>query len=140
MATITREITIAAPPEAVWARLRDWAALHTMARGFVTATTSEDRERVVTFFTGATARETIVTVDDEQRRLVWTVTESPLDYVHHNGASQVHDAGGATRFVWSADFLPDELEPVLGPLMERGLAAISQTLEESGTDAGAAAV
>jgi len=36
---------------------------------------------------------------------------------------------GATRFVWIADFLPDEHAPALATMIENGLAAIKRHLD-----------
>ena len=66
--------------------------------------------RVVTFANGMVARELIVDVDAERRRVAWAVVGGRLS--HHNASAQVFaDASGATRFVWIADFLPDEHAP-----------------------------
>ena len=131
MATVRKQTTIDAPPEDVWAALRDWAAIHTrLAPGFVTDLRLEDGDRVLTFFNGAVARERLVTIDDEDRRLVWSIIEGP--YAHHNGAAQVHTASGnATRFEWIADVLPDDLASRTEAMMEQGIKTIKATLEAS---------
>ena len=72
MASIRREIPLAAGPDAVWDVVRDVGAVHTrFAPGFVVATTMEPGARVVTFANGMVARELIVDVDDEARRLAY---------------------------------------------------------------------
>jgi hypothetical protein len=132
MATVIREICIDAPADAVWDALRDFGRLHDrLVRGFVVATEFDGEERVVTFFNGATARERLVTVDDDARRLVYTIVESGLGLAHDNSVAQVFTDGdaGTTRFVWTKDVLPDAVAPALGELMERGLAAIKATME-----------
>jgi hypothetical protein len=74
MASIRREVRIDARPETAWEALRDVGALHTrLVPGFVTDVRLEDGARVVTFGNGMVARELIVDVDDEARRLVWCV-------------------------------------------------------------------
>ena len=98
---------IEARPDEVWAALRDWGALHRrLAPGFVTDTRLDGEDRIVTFAGGLVVREVLVALDDERRRLVWTVVDGP--YSHHNGAAQVHAEGSGSRFVWTADLLPDE--------------------------------
>ena len=131
MATIRKEITIDVPPEDAWAALRDWGALHRrLAPGFATDVRLEDGDRVVTFFNGAVVRERLVTLDEQDRRLVWSIIEGP--YAHHNGSAQVHIASGdATRFVWTADVLPDDLASRTEAMMERGINTIKATLEAS---------
>jgi uncharacterized protein YndB with AHSA1/START domain len=131
MATIEIETTIAAAPEGVWDALRDFGALHTrLAPGFAIDTRVDGRDRLVTFFTGNVLRERLITSDDDARRLVWSVVDGP--YEHHNGAAQVFDAAeGATRFVWTADLLPDEAAPRTRELMQRGAETIRQALESA---------
>jgi hypothetical protein len=130
MATVRREIMIDARPDDVWDALRDVGALHTrLVPGFVTGTRLESGARVVTFGSGAVARELIVAVDDDQRRLVWSVVSGPLAMSHHNAAAQVfaHDTG--TRFVWTVDLLPDDLAGTMTGLVEQGLAVLKRTME-----------
>ena len=129
MACIRKEILIHASPEQVWAALRDWGALHErLAPGFVVDKRLDGDDRIVTFFNGAVARERLVDLDDQARRLVWSIVDGP--YTHHNGSAQVFAAGEhAARFVWIADLLPNELAASTGEMMERGTNAIKETLE-----------
>ena len=62
-------------------------------------------------------------------RLPYTVVESGLHPTHHNGAAQVLDHEGGTRFVWTTDVLPDAIAPTIADLMDRGIEAIKWTLE-----------
>jgi uncharacterized protein YndB with AHSA1/START domain len=129
MASIRREIEIDAPPEEVWAALRDWGALHErLVPGFVVDTRLEGLDRIVTFFTGAVVREVLVDLDDAARRLAWSVVDGP--YTHHNAAAQVLDAGdGRARFVWIADLLPHDAAARTAELMGQGVATVKRTLE-----------
>ena len=140
MASIHREIWIDTAPEAAWAALRDVGAIHRrLAPGFVTDVQLEEGARVVTFGNGRVARERIVDLDDEARRLVWSVVGGAL--THHNASAQVVPEAGGTRFVWIADLLPHALAPRIAGMIEQGLAAIKRTLEQSerreGTDLAA---
>jgi hypothetical protein len=133
MASIHKEILIMAPGEAVWDAARDVGALHTrLVPGFVAETTIlaglDPVVRRVTFGDGLEVRETIVDLDDRQRRLVWTVESERVE--HHNGSLQVFDAGpGASRAVWIADVLPHAIAETFGGMMEQGLAAMKRQLE-----------
>jgi carbon monoxide dehydrogenase subunit G len=131
MASIHRDTMIDADPSAVWDALRDVGALHTrLAPGFVTDVRLEDGARVVTFSNGVVAREVIVDIDDEKRRLVWSVVGGRM--THHNASAQVFaEPGGQTRFVWIADLLPHEVAPAIAAMMEQGLAIIKRTMETS---------
>jgi carbon monoxide dehydrogenase subunit G len=134
MATIHREVRLRARPEDVWAALRDVGAIHRrLAPGFVTDVQVEDggAARVVTFGNGMVARELIVAVDDEARRLVWSVVGGRM--THHNASAQVLPAQdpGESRFVWIADLLPHELGPAIAAMIEEGLKVIKKTLEHA---------
>ena len=132
MTSVSREVTITAPAEKVWDALRDFGALHTrLVPGFVVMTTLSDdgRERVVTFFNGAVAREVLVGIDEDAMRVAYSVVESPMGATHHNASAQVFAVdGGASRFAWTTDVLPDALGEPTAMLMERGIAVIKATL------------
>jgi carbon monoxide dehydrogenase subunit G len=131
MASIRKEISIDARPEAVWAAWRDWGAVERLAPGFVTETRLDGEDRIVTFANGVEVREILVDCDDEARRLVWSIVGGP--YSHHNGVAQVFAEGeNGSRLVWSADLLPNEMAEVTDQTMGRGMEVIKQTLE-SGT-------
>jgi hypothetical protein len=90
----------------------------------------DGEDRIVTFFTGTVAREVLVDLDDEARRLVWSVVDGP--YTHHNGAAQVLEAAdGGAVFIWTADLLPNELAERTAALMEQGIDVVKRTLEAS---------
>ena len=131
MASIHREILIDARPEAVWDALRDVGAIHQrLAPGFVTDVRLEEGARVVTFGNGLVARELIVDVDDQTRRLVWSVVGGAM--THHNASAQVFaEAETRSRFVWIADLLPHELASTIAGMIDQGLAVIKQTLERA---------
>lgn len=129
MASIYREITLHATPDAVWDALRDVGAIHRrLAPGFVTDVRLEPGARVVTFGNGVVARELIVTIDDEARRLVWAVVGGRMS--HHNASAQViPDGDEQCRFVWIADLLPDDVTPGIAAMMDQGLDAIRRKFD-----------
>ena len=129
MATVHSEIVIDRPRDEVWDALRDVGALHTrLVPGFVTDCRLEPGARVVTFANGLVARELIVAIDDDAKRLAWAVVEGRP--THHNASAQVFAEGaGASRVVWIADFLPDALAPALGGMIEQGLTAMKKALQ-----------
>jgi hypothetical protein len=128
MASIRKEMTLAARSDAVWAAVRDVGAIHTrLAEGFVADVKMDGDARIVTFASGMVLREWIVDVDDDARRLVWAAVEGRL--THHNGSIQVFPEGNTCRLVWQADFLPNELKSPIDALMQQGMDAMKQTLE-----------
>jgi polyketide cyclase/dehydrase/lipid transport protein len=87
--SIRTEVLIDARPEDIWTALRDFGAVHQrLAPGFVTDARLDGDARVVTFFSGAVGREQLIDIDDEGRRLVYSVIESPLGLTHHNASGR----------------------------------------------------
>jgi hypothetical protein len=133
MATVQHEIVVGVQPNQVWDAVRDVGAIHTrLAPGFVVDVKLEEGARVVTFGTGATARELIVDCDDDSRRLAWAVVESPLNMSHYNASMQVFAEGSnseSCRVVWTADLLPHDVAPRVSEIIATGLAVMKQTME-----------
>jgi carbon monoxide dehydrogenase subunit G len=129
MATIHKEISIAAPPEHVWAAVRDVGNVHTrLVPGLVTDTRLEQTARVVTFANGMVVRELIVTIDDTAQRLAYASVGGRA--MHHNASIQVFpDGSGGSRLVWITDVLPDDVAGPIRGLVEQGSAIMKQTLE-----------
>lgn len=130
MASIHREIGVAAPAEAVWAALRDVGNPHRLFRGVLADARLDGDVRTVVFVDGAVVRERIVAVDDDRRRVAYAVLKDGL--VHHSAAMQVlADGPDRSRFAWTTDILPDALVAVFGPRIEQGLAALRATVESA---------
>lgn len=126
MATIRRELLVRAAPQAVWDAIRDVGAVHTrLAPGFVTDTRVAPGERVVTFANGVVARELIVSLEEDARRLVWSVVGGRA--THHNSSFQVFAAEGGARLVWITDLLPAEAAPAIAAMVDAGSQAIERT-------------
>jgi len=131
MASIRKHVSINVPAAQLWDAVRDVGALHTrLVPGFVTDCRLEDGARVVTFANGVVARELIVDLDDEARRLVWSAVGGRL--THHNASVQVFDEGSAAcSLVWIADLLPDTMAPAIAAMIEQGLQAMKKALEST---------
>jgi carbon monoxide dehydrogenase subunit G len=129
MATLRREVVIAAEPREIWDAIRDVGALHTrLVPGFVVDTRLEGAVRVVTFGNGMVVREPIVSVDDQRRRLAWTAEGART--THYNAVVEVFAEGAGSRVVWTTDLLPDEMAAAIAGMQEEGLAVMKRTLEK----------
>jgi len=131
MATIRKEIPINAPADQVWDVVRAIGAIHTrFAPGFVLDTRLEEggAARIVTFANGVVARELIVTLDNDARRLAYTVVGGSA--THHNASFQVFPTPeGNASLVWITDILPDTVAPGFAGMIEGGASAIKRTLD-----------
>jgi hypothetical protein len=132
MTSIIRTAVIDSSVDEVWAAVRDFGALHErLVPGFVVdCRLDRDGARVVTFFNGAVAREVLLGVDEQERRLAYSVVASRLGFTHNSASVQVvADGDGRARLIWITDLRPDELAGPVAELMDRGIAVMTQTLE-----------
>jgi carbon monoxide dehydrogenase subunit G len=129
MASIRREMQVAASAAQVWEVVRDVGAIHRrLVPGFVTDCKLEGDARIVTFGNGVVAREVIVDMDDAARRLVWSASGGRLS--HHNASLQIFDEGGGkSRLVWIADLLPNEMAQPIAGMIDEGMRVMKKTLE-----------
>ena len=131
MASLRKEIPLAASSAAVWDAVRDIGALHTrLVPGFVTDTRLDGDARIVTFANGTVAREVLVDSDDNKRRLVYAIKSDRL--TQHSASAQVFaESDGRSRLVWIVDVLPNEVAPYMDAQMDQGAAAMQKALARS---------
>lgn len=133
MASIHITIPIDRPAETVWSAIAETGAVDQLARGFVVDTQVHDGVRVITFVNGVVAKELLVDIDQDTRRVAYAVVESPLGLRHHHASMEVVADGDArSRLIWVADLLPDEAEPAVRTLMEQGAESMKRALGRSG--------
>ena len=107
---------------------RCWSYHQRLAKGFVVDTQLAGDVRTVTFKNGVVAKERILGVDSQNRRMAYTILSEKLD--HHSAAFQVFaEANRQTRIVWTADVLPNEMETYLSEMTDRAIKAMKGTLE-----------
>jgi carbon monoxide dehydrogenase subunit G len=130
MASIHKEILVNSPSEKAWGKLRDFARPQDLVPGFVVDCKLDGDARVVTFFSGLTARELLVDINDASRRLAYG--EVGGRFIFRSAALQVFGAGaGACRIVWTVDMLPNDFAVQMATAMEQGLAIMKTSLEGS---------
>ena len=130
MASIRKEISLDAPADQVWDAIRDFGAVHQrVAPGFVVDLKLDGDARIVTFHNGTVAREVLVDLDDELRRLVYAIVEGRL--TAHSASVQVFaENGRRSRVLWIADLLPNELAGYIRSQMDIAAVTMKQTLEQ----------
>jgi hypothetical protein len=114
----------------VWEAVSDFGALHVrLARGFVTNAELEadGATRIVTFVNGVEVRERLVSCDHQQRRLAYAISDSSR-FTHYSASAEVQEAGEGCLFVWTVDFLPNEMAPMQEAAMNAGVEAMRATL------------
>ncbi len=129
MASLRKELVLEKPAERVWDAVRDFGAVHRrVAPGFVIDCVLEGDTRIVTFSNGTVARELLVDLDDDQRRLAYAVESERLR--HYNASLQVAaDGADNCRLVWIVDVLPDEIAAYIRQQMDEALEVMRTALE-----------
>jgi hypothetical protein len=131
MGSITKIIDVRSDGTEVWDALSDFGALHErLVPGFVVEARLDGQDRVITFASGAVARERLVSIDTERHRLVYAVVDGGLPFSHHQSSVELLKpvgTGGGCRIVWTTDLLPDGLDPVVDGFMDAGAAAMART-------------
>jgi carbon monoxide dehydrogenase subunit G len=132
MASIHKDIAIAAHPDEVWAAVRDFGNVHRrLAPGFVIDARLEGEARIVTFANGTVARELLVDCDEARRRLVYAVISERVK--QHSASVQVlADGDGHTRLIWIVDVLPNEIAPYIDSQMDQAAIAMQSALRRDG--------
>ena len=99
--------------------------------GYVLETRLEGNFRILIFPDGNMAKELIVDIDNERRRLAYAVIEGRMPLLHHHATFQVFDEGeSGSRLVWITDFLPEELASEINARVQRGSMVMKQTIEQ----------
>src|SRR5689334_17888686 len=130
MASIIRELTLNVSVETAWAAVRDVGSVHAkLVPGIVTRVTFDSGLRHVVFANGLEIDESIVTIDDAARRLVYAVQNRAK---HHQASMQVvADGKNQCRFIWITDVLPDEAAGRFAAVMDQAMPIIKRTLESN---------
>ncbi|MDZ7799532.1 MAG: SRPBCC family protein [Trueperaceae bacterium] len=122
--------TVPAPADDVWNALRSFEGIENW---LPVITRSEVRgegagaTRVCTMTDGGQLRERLEEVDDDQRRLTYTIEEAPMPVQDYRSTMQVVPEGdSASTVVWAAQFgapegAADELESTMRTVYESGL-------------------
>jgi len=130
-ASIRKEIAVAARPADVWAAVRDFGAVDKrLAPGFVVAVRLDGNVREVTFANGTVARELLVSLDDDARRLVYAVVGGRLT-THSASVQVLADGDSGSRIIWISDFLPDQLTSYIDAQMNAAARVMKETLEHA---------
>jgi hypothetical protein len=128
MASIIKKLQLAVGAPKAWAMLRDVGMAHRAFPGVLRDCRQEGGFRLVTFTDGSVACERIVTIDEAGRRVAYAVVGGR--FAHHSASMQIFaEDDGTCRFLWVSDFLPDELESVVRPLVEQGSDAFRRAAE-----------
>lgn len=127
MATIRKTVEVAETPEKVWEKLSKVGEISKLI-GFVSDSVLTGDTRVCSLAQGGTLKEKIVTVDADARRVVYAITESPLNMEFHAASMEVGASGKGATMTWTVDLLPAEAAAQMEPMLDAAMEDMKSTL------------
>jgi len=128
MATHTAEASIARNADDVWNVLRDFGGLASYMPGIDACTVDGDVRTIKTM--GVEIKEQLRDLDEDTRRLSYSVIESPMtNLVSHLATIAVDAEGDGTHLTYSVDVEPDELLPLFAGTYEGSVVALKKQFE-----------
>jgi ligand-binding SRPBCC domain-containing protein len=127
MATIRETIHIDAPPDKVWAGVRDPLAVTKFFDALDSCEMVGTARKIK--MGDITIVEEIVTVDDDLRRFQYAITEMPIPVEFHLSTIDVLEDGDGTLIVYGVDVRPDMLKDILAPTISGATAAMKKYYE-----------
>jgi carbon monoxide dehydrogenase subunit G len=123
MAAGTVDVTIAAAPDEVWAKVGDFGGVGELFPGMESFRLEGD-ERVIGMF-GMEIREKLLARDEENRVITYSVVGGvPLD--SHTATISVEPDGDGSRVIWAYDVAPDEMAPIFGDTYRGALTSLER--------------
>jgi hypothetical protein len=117
---------LAVAPDQLWATVRDVGNVSGLLN-IVDESSVDGDQRSCTLAGGGLLAETILAVDDDHRRVAYTISDSPLPIEVHAASMQVFDAGGGrSTFRWITDVKPDAVADGLGPMLAGAIAGMEE--------------
>jgi mxaD protein len=121
MAAGAVDVTIAATPDEVWAKVGDFAGVGVLFPG-IESFRLEGDDRIIGMF-GMEIRERLLGRDEEGRVLTYSVVDGvPIE--SHTATVSVEADGDGSKVIWAYDVSPDEMAPIFGDTYKGALAAL----------------
>lgn len=127
MATIVKTVDIASPVQDVWAKVSDTGGISDLI-GFLASSRLDGDKRVCRIDGGGELTEKIVSVDHGLKRVMYSITESPLNMEFHAASMQVVQNGAESRLIWTVDLAPASAETHMGPMLDAACEDMKTTL------------
>jgi hypothetical protein len=129
MAFIHEERSIEIDSAKAWAAMRLVGDAHKLFAPVLVDGTLDGDTRTVRFANGMVVKERILAVDNDHRRVAYTVLGADGITYHHASMRIEELAPGRCLFVWTTDVLPDAAAPPIAALMAQGADALKANLE-----------
>ncbi len=121
MAAGAVDVTIAATPDEVWAKVGDFAGVGDFFPG-IESFRVEGEDRIIGMF-GMEIRERLLARDEANRCITYSVVDGvPIE--SHTATISVEPEGAGSKVIWAYDVSPDEMAPIFGDTYKGALAAL----------------
>lgn len=128
MASGQAEISVDVSPDEAWKLLREFGTLAEWMPGIDSCTVEGDVRTLAMM--GIEIKEQLRELDDEARRISYSVVESPMGNLEsHLATISVTPEGAGSRVTWSVEVTPDELLGLFLPVYEGSIGEIKKQLE-----------
>jgi carbon monoxide dehydrogenase subunit G len=128
MANGKAEIWVDRSPDEVWKLIRDFGSLGDWMPGVDSCTVDGDVRTIAMM--GIEVKEQLRELDDDARRISYSVIASPMDNLEsHLATIAVDPQGDGSHVTWSVEVSPDELLGLFLPIYEGSVGAIKAKAE-----------
>jgi carbon monoxide dehydrogenase subunit G len=128
MASGKAEISITRSPDDVWKLVREFGGLAEWMPGIDGCSLDGDVRTLDTM--GIQIKEQLRSLDDDARRISYSVVESPMGNLEsHLATISVDPEGEGAHLTWTVAVVPDELLPLFQGVYESSVVEIKKRLE-----------
>jgi carbon monoxide dehydrogenase subunit G len=128
MADGKAEVSIDRSPDDVWKLLREFGGLADWMPGIESCTVEGDVRTLQTM--GIEIKEQLRSLDDDGRRISYSVVESPMGNLEsHLATISVDPDGSGSHVTWAVEVVPDELLALFLPVYEGSVVELKKALE-----------
>ena len=128
MANGKSEISIDTSPDEIWMLIRDFGGLAQYMPGVDSCTLDGDVRTLQMM--GIEIKEQLREIDDETRRLTYSVVESPMDnLVSHEATIAIDPEGSGSHVSWTVEVEPADLLPIFQGAYDNAVASLKAKFE-----------
>lgn len=127
MSTIRKTIDVKATTDQVWSKISDVGNIGNLI-GFLQDSQIEGDDRICTTSDGGIIKEKIISVDENLKRVVYSITESPLNMEFHVAIMELEEIEGGVRLNWTVDVIPAEATEHMEPMIEAAISDMEISL------------
>jgi carbon monoxide dehydrogenase subunit G len=128
MANGKSEISIDKDPDEIWKLIREFGALADYMPGVESCTVDGDVRTLEMM--GITIKEQLREIDDDTRRLTYSVVESPMGNMQsHEATIAIDPEGSGSHVTWTVEVEPADLLPIFQGAYDNAVTALKTKFE-----------